>query len=70
MKRALKQWEPHDDFCKELFLGQINRIAEHSRILQLSMPHYLNFKEDVFFKTITQTIVGTNNPLNLKIETY
>ena len=44
VKRALKQWEPHDDFCKELFLGQINRIAQHSRFLRQSTPSSLNFE--------------------------
>ena len=57
VKRALKQWEPHDDFYKELFLCQINRIPEHSRLLQQSTHYCLVLEEEVFFKTITQTKV-------------
>ena len=57
MKRALKQWEPHHDFWKELFLCQINRIPEHSRFLQQTTPYCLDLEEEVFFKTITQTKV-------------
>ena len=59
VKRALKQWEPHDDFYKELFLCQINRIPEHSRLLQQSTPYCLVLEEEVFFKTISQRKVQT-----------
>ena len=38
VKRALKEWKPHDDFCKELSFAQVNRIAEHSRFLNRSTP--------------------------------